>query len=166
MSACGPRSLIPRISTCDPPSNHDGPCSSRAGWEPVRQPCAHRGGWALAHVQNGPAFLFRSSSAVTQGVAGTVSHRFTSLCNKPTIRPAHCLPRALLLLVEIEGVRILIDPIWDERVSPTKWAPNYWHGFSERYLGVLSRYFGPLNTTQETANSAGSSATAGLLNPF
>ena len=25
-------------------------------------------------------------------------------------------------LVEIEGVRVLIDPVWDERAAPTRWA--------------------------------------------
>src|SRR5260370_33457647 len=25
-------------------------------------------------------------------------------------------------LVEIDGVRVLIDPVWDERAAPTQWA--------------------------------------------
>ena len=26
------------------------------------------------------------------------------------------------MLVEIDGVRVLVDPVWDERASPSKWA--------------------------------------------
>ena len=26
------------------------------------------------------------------------------------------------LLVEIDGVRVLIDPVWDERASPMRWT--------------------------------------------
>ena len=26
------------------------------------------------------------------------------------------------MLLEIDGVRVLVDPVWDERASPSKWA--------------------------------------------
>ena len=29
---------------------------------------------------------------------------------------------ALSMLVEIDGVRVLVDPVWDERASPSTWA--------------------------------------------
>src|SRR6266550_241994 len=30
------------------------------------------------------------------------------------------------LLVEIDGVRVLVDPVWDERASPSQWAGPKW----------------------------------------
>ena len=87
-------------------------------------PVPTNGGRALAHVQSGPAFPFRSSGTVAQTSAGPVPYQFTSLWHEARNR-ACALPGLVtppLWLKLTARVSSSIYPVWDERAAPTRWA--------------------------------------------
>ncbi|HWA94686.1 MAG TPA: MBL fold metallo-hydrolase [Terracidiphilus sp.] len=73
-------------------------------------------------LTTGPRFLFGAAARSPQTALGPFHTYPTSYSVTPQSRLRITWFGHSSSLVEIDGVRILLDPVWDERAAPTTWA--------------------------------------------
>jgi hypothetical protein len=102
------------------PSNRHAIDCCQTDWQTLCEPGSDKGRWILHHIQGWTALLLRESRTLTEAPAGTVPHRPSGLSDEPGLRITWFGHASSL--VKIDGVNVLIDPVWDERAAPTQWA--------------------------------------------
>jgi L-ascorbate metabolism protein UlaG (beta-lactamase superfamily) len=70
----------------------------------------------------GPDFFFGAKARSPQEPLGPFNTDATAYANMPRSGLRITWMGHATSIVEIDGVRILIDPVWDERASPTNWS--------------------------------------------
>lgn len=67
-------------------------------------------------------FLIRAKSRFPDGPLGTFHTGATIYAATPRSGPRITWMGHSTSIIEIDGVRVLIDPVWDDRASPTNWS--------------------------------------------
>ena len=69
-----------------------------------------------------PEFLLRTRGAVADSCAGAVSYGSARVSNSPSTGLRMTWMGHSTSVVEIDGSRLLVDPVWDESAAPVRWT--------------------------------------------